>query len=111
MATKPLFDVLYDATDEVMRKLKKPLAARKMKRLWQGAYDAAENEKIQRQEKLTELRKKFQDFSGDDVNKVIELKHEIKKLELQQEIIKDEFMTMFGKELKTDEDAEETTGA
>lgn len=106
---KSLFDSLYDATEEVMRKMKKPLARRKMKRLWQGAFDAAENEKISRQEKLTELRKKFQDFTGDDVNAVIELKHEIKKLEAQQDIIRDEFKIMFGQDLKTDDDAEDNT--
>lgn len=105
---QPLFDFLYDATEEALRKVKKPIARRKMKRIFQGAYDAAENEKISRQEELDALRKKFVDFTGTDVNRVIELKFEIKKLEEQQDIIRDEYLVMFGKELVvTDEDADE----
>ena len=91
-----LFDTLYDATDDTLKAMKKPLVRRKLKRAIQSAFDDAEGRKIKAEETLANVRKDFENY---DVNKILYAQAEIVKVNKAQKALKDEFKEMFDEDL------------
>ena len=91
--TKNLFDVLYDKTEESVKKLKKPLVKRQIKRRFSASYDDAENKKVDAEAKLQDLRSEFKYF---DINKVLEQKQIIEENTDLQRLISSEYKELFG---------------
>jgi len=97
---KSLFDELYDKADEIVKKLKKPLTKKGIKRKFSAAYDDAENNKIDAELKLQDLRSKFNDF---DVNAILEQKLIIEENIALQEKLEQEYEELFGKKMPKSE--------
>ena len=91
-----LFDTLYEATDDALKAMKKPLIRRKLKRAIQSAFDDAESRKIKAEETLDTVRK---DFDNYDINRILGAQAEIIKVDKAQQALKDEYKTMFDEEL------------
>ena len=91
-----LFDTLYEASDEALKAMKKPLVRRKLKRAIQSAFDDAEGRKIKAEETLSTVRKDFENY---DINKILAAQAEIIKVDKAQKALKDEFRAMFDEEL------------
>lgn len=91
-----LFDILYEASDEALKAMKKPLVRRKLKRAIQSAFDDAEGRKIKAEETLSTVRKDFENY---DINRILGAQAEIIKVEKAQKALKDEFREMFDEEL------------
>ena len=91
-----LFDTLYEATDDAIKAMKKPLIRRKLKRAIQSAFDDAESRKIKAEETLDTVRK---DFDNYDINRILGAQAEIIKVDKAQQALKDEYKTMFDEEL------------
>ena len=91
-----LFDTLYDATDDVLKAMKKPLVRRKLKRAIQSAFDDAEGKKIKAEESLANTRKDFENY---DVNKILYAQAEIVKVNKAQKALKEEFKEMIDEDL------------
>ncbi len=92
-----LFDKLYEASDEAIKKMKKPLVKKKIKRIIESAWDDAEGRKIRAEERLADNRKDFEKF---DINEILKSKQEIKKCSEVQVQIKLEYKDLFGNEMK-----------
>ena len=96
MATETLFEKLYSATDDLIKKMQKPLVERKLKRKMESAWDDAENRKIQAEERINKARKNFENF---DVNEILEQKKLFKQCKDLQIEIEVEFKDYFGEKL------------
>jgi hypothetical protein len=94
--SKGIFEQLYSATEEVLKKMQKPLVERKLKRKQQSALDDAENRKILAEEKLNKARKEFDNY---DINDILRAKKEIKTCEELATEIRKEYKEYFGEEL------------
>lgn len=94
--SKGIFEQLYSATEETLKKLQRPLVERKLKRKMQSALDDAEGRKIQAEERLTKARKEFDNY---DINDVLRAKKEIKQCEDLVKEIKLEYREYFGEEI------------
>jgi hypothetical protein len=95
------FDRLYAAGKEVIDLAKKPFVKRALKRKFQSAYDDALNQEIEEEKKIEDLRSKFDDF---DINSILELKRRIKRCREIKDDVAGEYLKMFGKEMKIDEE-------
>ena len=92
-----LFDKLYSASKELVNELKKPLIKSQLERKFSSAYDSAEEQRIDAELKLQELRSNFKHF---EINSILELKATMKSAEETKEALAAEYKEYFGKELK-----------
>ena len=93
---KTVFDVLYEKTDESIKALKKPLIKRQVTRKFTSAYDDAENNVLNANVELQEIRGNFGSF---DVNAILEQKLIIEENETLQRLIAAEYKELFGTDI------------
>ena len=91
-----LFDTLYEATDDALKAMKKPLVRRKLKRTIQSAFDNAENDKIAAEESLHKERKNFETY---DINSILAAQAKLIKIDKTQQALREEFKEMFDEDL------------
>jgi len=103
VAVKRLFDSLYEASDAIKKKFKKPIIARTTKRKLASAYDSAEGIKLAAEKKIVDIR---QDLENYDVNALLKAKKEVAETQTLQAMIKQEYLELFGKEMVVEEDDE-----
>ena len=96
--TPSLFDQLYSATEAVIDMARKPLVKNAVKRKLEKAYDDAQDRINNATEAIHTARGKFKDY---DVNKVLEQQGIIEQCNKLQGLIKIEYFTLFGVEMKT----------
>jgi len=91
-----LFDKLYSASDELLKTMRKPLVAKALKRKFESSIDSAENQKIDAEEKIENLR---QDLKSLNINDLLEQSNIIDSADTTIKLIKKEYKTLFGTEL------------
>ena len=94
-----LFDKLYNASDELKAKLKKPVVAKKVKGKLRSALNSANEKIIDLQIKREEVLGQFDDF---DVNAILDLDVEANHYEDDIVAIKALYKELFAEELKED---------
>lgn len=96
-----LFDKLYAAAKEVYDEARKPLVKNKIKRKLSSAYDDA-CAKISEAE--MKIQKSREDFDNYNINTIIEQRMLISQAEQLKELVREEYLELFAKEMKVDED-------
>lgn len=99
-----LFDILFSATAEAIRKMKKPFIKGQIKRKLQSAYSHAAETAVNAEADIQKVRGDFEKY---DVNKILELRRTIKTAKELQAEIKEEHLTLFSKEMVIEEEEEE----
>ena len=104
---KGLFDFFWNATDEVVKAMKKPLKVKALKRGFVSAYDDATSKIIDLETKIDNYRKKLVEgeLNSEILNNIFECKYDIKVLKKEQQSIAEEYEIMFDKTMNIkDED-------
>lgn len=92
-----LFDKLYDASEEAIKKLSKPLVVRKLKRKLEASYDDAETKIIEAEERLQKMRI---DVDSYDVAAILTQKRAVEQAKKVQKEVAAEHKEMFGAAIK-----------
>ncbi len=98
------FDTMYGAGQAVLDAAKKPLVRNSLKRKFRSAYDDARTRCIDEENKITELRSRFDSFDLSSTNGILERRRTIARCKELMEEIKAEYQVMFGSEMKIEED-------
>lgn len=96
-----LFDRLYGAGKEALDAMKKPLEKRKLSRKFKAAYDDTITKIQEAEENLQKTYEKLGDMS---ITELVKASQAIKDAREVQEIVKEEYLKLFGKELKVEEE-------
>lgn len=105
---KNQFDFWYNAKEEMMTKIKKPFRKSALKRGFASAYDSWSEQIIALEEMIIDTRKNLitcSDLSSEGakmLNSLVGINREIAKLKGYIEGLKSEYVTVFGKEMKVD---------
>jgi hypothetical protein len=92
-----LFDKLYSATKEAIDTMKKPIVESRTKRKLASAFDSAEEQRLDAEHQLSELRQNFDSY---DVNEILAQKAKVAAAEVTKKAVSEEHFEMFGEELK-----------
>ena len=95
--TGSFFDKIYNAGSEVLNALQKQVAKQKLKSKFQNAFAGAYQTKMEAENNLFDLYTKSSDVNMDKVIENIQIMEEADKV---QEIIKKEYLRVFGKAMK-----------
>jgi hypothetical protein len=91
MPTK--FDEMYDASKDDKKAARKPLVMNSLKRNLASAYDDAEQQKLEAQNRIHDARENYKSY---DINEILEAKRLLKRCAELQEAIKGEYEELFG---------------
>ncbi len=91
-----LFDKLYDAGTETLKKLSKPLKERSLKRKFQSCFDDATKKMEDAELAINDLQENLDTY---DINKILEYKLVIKDCKELKNEIAEEYKTLFGEEI------------
>lgn len=93
---KGIFEVMFNASKEMLKKLTKSSVRRGLKRKIESAYDDAEDQKSMAEVEIFEI---YKDLESYDINKVIAKRQLISAIEDAQKEFKKEYMRVFKEEL------------
>lgn len=90
------FDSNYNTTEQEDKKEKMNLVRKKLKRVFNAAFDSAEGQKIDAECKLRELRKNFESMN---INNILDQKEIIIRADETKKAIAVEYEEMFGEKM------------
>ena len=100
---KGLFETLYAAGKDVLDSINKPLIRKELKRKLESGYDDA-SKRIGKAEKELSKARSAEDFEKYDLNTILKYRQEITDCKQIQTIIKEEYLELFGTEMKTEDE-------
>jgi hypothetical protein len=103
-ATQSLFDKLWDLTEELKKLAQKPIVMRKLKRRLSSARDNAIEKRDAAIAKLEKCRENISNVESYDINTILACKAEIREHIQSISDIKEEYLLLFGKEMREEEE-------
>ena len=100
---KSLYESLWEKGKDLLKELNKPIARKRDKRAFEGAYDEALDKGYQARQRLNKLLQEEIGNYGEYIDDIVEQYKIIKASEEVTGYIKELNLEVFGKELKTDE--------
>lgn len=103
MAEKSLYEKLWSSGKDVVKNLNKPIAKRKDKRAFKGAYDNADEKGDSAKKELNEILEKEIGNYGKNITEIVLLKKKILAADETKEVVKELYKEVFGEDFRVDE--------